>query len=54
MKKRYLITYRKVLIHKTIEVEATSKYDAKQTFYRQYPRYEIVKIEELPPSDNKK
>lgn len=43
----YKITYRAVLKHRTVEIEATSKYDAKQRFYRMYPRYEIVKVEEI-------
>ena len=29
-----------------VVIEATSKYDAKQRFYRLYPKYEIVKVEE--------
>jgi hypothetical protein len=28
-------------------MEAFSKYDAKQRFYRTYPKYEIIKIEEI-------
>ena len=45
MLRKYKITYRAVLKHRTVEIEATSKYDAKQRFYRQYPAYEIVKVE---------
>ena len=30
-----------------VVLEATSKYDAKQRFYRQYPKSEIVKVEEV-------
>ena len=45
MKRKYKITYRAVLKHRTVEIEATSKYDAKQRFYRMYPRYEIVNVE---------
>ena len=28
-----------------VVIEATSKYDAKQRFYRLYPKYEIVRVE---------
>lgn len=45
MKRKYIITYRAVLKHRTVEIEATSKYDAKQKFYRLYPKYEIVHVE---------
>ena len=45
--KIYKITYRAVLKHRTVEIEANSKYDAKQRFYRRYPTYDIVKIEEV-------
>lgn len=47
MLKKYKITYRAVLKHRTVEMEAFSKYDAKQRFYRTYPKYEIIKIETL-------
>ena len=47
MMRKFIITYRKVLVHKTAEILATSKYDAKQRFYREYPRYEIIKIEDV-------
>lgn len=30
-----------------VVIQATSKYDAKQRFYRTYPKYEIIKIEEI-------
>lgn len=45
--RKFIITYRKVLLLKTVEILATSKYDAKQRFYRMYPKYEIVKVEEV-------
>jgi hypothetical protein len=45
MLKKYKITYRAVFMHRTVEIEATSKYDAKQRFYRQYPEAEIVSVE---------
>ena len=47
MTRKYLITYRAVLKHRTMEIEAFSKYDAKQRFYRMYPKYEIISIEEV-------
>ena len=45
MLKKYKITYRAVLKHRTVEIEASSKYDAKQRFYREYPKYEVIKVE---------
>ena len=45
MIRKYKITYRAVLKHRTVEIEASSKYDAKQRFYRSYPKYEIIQIE---------
>lgn len=47
MTRKYLITYRAVLKHRTMEIEAFSKYDAKWRFYRMYPKYEIISIEEV-------
>lgn len=47
MKKIYKITFIGALSHCTVKIEATSKYDAKQRFYRQHPRAEIIKIEEV-------
>jgi hypothetical protein len=44
--RKYKITYRAVLKHRTVVIEAFSKYDAKQRFYRTYPKYEIINIEE--------
>ena len=31
----------------TVKLDATSKYDAKERFYFQYPKYGIVKTEEV-------
>ena len=53
MIKKYRITYRAVLKHRTVVMEAFSKYDAKQRFYRTYPKYEIIKIEETETKDEK-
>lgn len=51
MLRKFKITYRAVLKHRTVEMQAFSKYDAKQRFYRTYPKYEIISIEEV--SDEK-
>ena len=47
MIKKYKITYRAVLKHRTMEIDAFSKYDAKQRFYRMYPKYEVILVEEV-------
>ena len=47
MLRKFKITYRAVLKHRTKEIQAFSKYDAKQRFYRTYPKYEIISIEEV-------
>lgn len=49
MPRTFLITYRAVLKHRTMKIEAFSKYDAKQRFYRMkeaHLKYEIISIEE--------
>lgn len=46
MLRTFKITYRAVHKHRTLELEAFSKYDAKKRFKRQYPEYEIINIEE--------
>ena len=46
MPKTFTITYRAVSKHRTIKIEAFSKYDAKQRFYRMYPKYEIISVVE--------
>lgn len=51
MPRKFKITYRAVLKHRTVVMEAFSKYDAKQRFYRTYPKYEIIKIEEMENED---
>ena len=45
MIKKYKITYRAVKNHRSVVMEAFSKYDAKQRFFRTYPGKEIVSIE---------
>ena len=47
MLKKYKITYRAALKQRTVVIEAFSKYDAKKRFYRIYPKYEIIKVEEM-------
>ena len=47
MPRKYKITYRAVLKHRTMEIDAFSKYDAKQRFYRMYPKYEVIRVEEV-------
>ena len=45
MLKKYKITYRVGQSLRTATIEASSKYNAKQKFYIQYPKYEIVRTE---------
>lgn len=52
MPRTFLITYRAVLKHRTMKIEAFSKYDAKQRFYRMYPKYEIIKVEETEKNED--
>lgn len=47
MLRKFIVTYRAVVKHRTKEIEAFSKYDAKQRFLRTYPKYEIIHIEEV-------
>jgi hypothetical protein len=35
-----------------MKIEAFSKYDAKQRFYRMYPKYEIINIEETEETED--
>ena len=46
MIKKYKITYRAVIKCRAVLMDAFSKYDAKQRFYRTYPKYELIKVEE--------
>ena len=52
MPRTFIITYRAVLKHRTMKIEAFSKYDAKQRFYRMYPKYEIINIEEAEKNED--
>ncbi len=47
MLKKFKITYQAVKRQRTIVIDAFSKYDAKQRFYRTYPKYQIITIEEV-------
>ena len=46
MPRKFKITYRAVTKQHTVEIMAFSKYDAKKRFYRMYPKYEIIGVEE--------
>lgn len=46
MIKKYKITYRAVIKCRSVLMDAFSKYDAKQRFYRTYPKYQILTVEE--------
>ena len=46
MIKKYKIVYRAVIKCRSVVMDAFSRYDAKQRFYRTYPKYEIVAVEE--------
>ena len=49
MLRKFIITYLTVTNkQKTETIEATSKYDAKNRFYRLHPKYEVIKVEEVP------
>lgn len=47
MLRKFKVTYRAVKKQGAMEIYAFSKYDAKQRFYRTYPKYEIIRIEEV-------
>ena len=47
MLRKFKVTYRAVKKNGSVEMEAFSKYDAKQRFYRTYPQYEIISIVEV-------
>lgn len=51
MLKKFKVNYKAVRKEGIVEIDAFSKYDAKQRFYRTYPKYEIISIEEV--SDEK-
>lgn len=47
MLRKFKVNYKAVKKEGIVEIDAFSKYDAKQRFYRTYPKYEIVSIEEV-------
>ena len=47
LKRKFKITYRAMTKHRTMEISACSKYDAKKRFYVMHPQGEIIKIEEV-------
>lgn len=47
MTKKYKIIYKTALKFETVEIEAASKYAAKQIFYRIHPRFPIISITEV-------
>lgn len=47
MPRWFIVTYRAVIKNRTKKIMAFSKYDAKQKFNREYPKNEIIKIEEI-------
>lgn len=47
MLRKFKITYKWIVGHRTIEIEAYSKYNAKKRFYVMHPKSEVVKIEEV-------
>lgn len=47
MLRKFKVTYRAVKREHALEITAFSKYDAKKRFYRTYPKYEIIKVEEV-------
>ena len=52
MIRKFKVTYRAVSKQHTLVIEAFSKYDAKQRFYRTYPKNEIIKIEEADNAED--
>ena len=49
MLRKFKVTYLTVADKKKdMEIEATSKYDARQRFYRLHPKYQIIHTEEVP------
>ena len=48
MLRKFKITYLTVAEkEKEMVIEATSKYDARQRFYRLHPKYQIIHTEEI-------
>ena len=47
MLRKFKVEYRAVKKHGTVEIEAFSKYDAKQRFKRNNPQYEVLLVKEV-------
>lgn len=47
MLRKFKVTYRAVKKYYAIEIQAFSRYDAKNRFKRTYPQYEVISIEEV-------
>lgn len=47
MLRKFKVKYRAVRREGIAEIDPFSKYDAKQRFYRTYPKYEVISIEEV-------
>jgi hypothetical protein len=47
MLRKFKVYYKAVRKKGIVEIDAFSKYDAKQRFKRTYPKYEIIKGEEV-------
>ena len=47
MLRKFRITYSAVVKTHTVEIQAFSKYDAKQRFRRTHPKNEIIRVEEV-------
>ncbi len=53
MLQKFVITYIPLSgIKRTTVIEATSKYDAKQRFYRKHPKYKILHTEVVKNESN--
>lgn len=46
MLRKFKVNYKAVKKKGIVEIDAFSKYDAKQRFKRTYPQYEVISIEE--------
>ena len=47
MLRKFKVNYKAVKKEGIVEIDAFSKYDAKQRFKRNNPQYEVVSIEEV-------
>lgn len=47
MLRKFKVTYRAVKKYYATEIQAFSRYDAKNRFKRTYPQYEVVMVKEV-------